>query len=166
MQEFVGNKTECALLLYLTQKMEVNYDDIRKKNKHNIAKLYVFLYLVFIHTRFSFLYSYPFSSDRKMMSTAVKTEEGDEPYVLHCKGASEMVLKQCTKVLTKDGEEDLDDEERERLEDLIEEYASSGLRTIGLAYREFSDEPDWEDDEDVIQDLTFLGIAGIMVRTI
>lgn len=96
----------------------------------------------------------------------MKTDDEDASHILYCKGASEMILEQCTKIRTNDGEEDLDDEERERLENMIEEYASSGLRTIGLAYREFSDEPDWEDDDDVIQDLTFLGIAGIMVCSI
>ena len=40
---------------------------------------------------------------------------------------------------------------------------SSGLRTIGLAYKEFTQEPDWEDDDAVIKDLCFLGLAGIKV---
>lgn len=38
----MGNKTECALLEYMTTKLDVNYEEIRKKHKHNIAKLYVY----------------------------------------------------------------------------------------------------------------------------
>lgn len=141
--EFVGNKTECALLEYMATQMEVNYEEIRKKHKKNIAKLY------------------PFSSERKMMSTAIRTEEGDAKYILYCKGASEIILEECSTILKTDGEADLKDKKRDEISDLIEEYASSGLRTIGLAYKEFSEEPDWEDDEEVIKDLVFLGLAGI-----
>lgn len=52
--------------------------------------------------------------------------------------------------------------------------ASHALRTIGLAYRDFLTdpsedgsasialvEPKWEDEEEIINQLTFLGIVGI-----
>ena len=83
--------------------------------------------------------------------------------LIYCKGASEIILEECSSILKKDGESELKGKKRDEISDLIEEYASSGLRTIGLAYKEFSEEPDWEDDEEVIKDLVFLGLAGIKV---
>lgn len=149
--EFVGSKTECALLEYTDSKMKVSYEEIRKKHKKNIVKLY------------------PFSSERKSMSTVIRFDssidapgaEGEPSYRLYCKGASEIVSKMCSQMTTKDGKaENLDDKAAEDLKKLIEEYASSGLRTIALAYKDISEEHDWEDDS-IISDLTLIGIAGI-----
>ena len=39
--------------------------------------------------------------------------------------------------------------------------ALEGLRTIGIAYRDFNVEPDWDDEAKVLSDLTLFMIAGI-----
>lgn len=115
--------------------------------------------------------SYPFSSDRKSMSTVIRfdssvdTKLGEEEphYRLYCKGASEIVVKLCSQIINENGEiEDLDDRKMDELKELIEQYASSGLRTLALAVKEIPDEHDWEDDS-IISDLIFIGLAGIKV---
>jgi len=47
---------------------------------------------------------------------------------------------------------------------VIEPMASEGLRTICLAYRDFSaadGEPDWEDEADILTGLTCIAVVGI-----
>lgn len=46
---------------------------------------------------------------------------------------------------------------------IIEVMASDGLRTIGLAYRDFdaNNHPDWDDESQVVSNLTLIGITGI-----
>eukprot|EP01111_Echinosteliopsis_oligospora_P005677 TRINITY_DN191_c0_g1_i4.p1 TRINITY_DN191_c0_g1~~TRINITY_DN191_c0_g1_i4.p1 ORF type:complete len:737 (-),score=213.28 TRINITY_DN191_c0_g1_i4:677-2887(-) len=142
--EFKGNKTECALLEYIDQSMGVNYDEVRKKNKSNIVKLY------------------PFSSEKKMMSTVVRLNGDKGKFRVYCKGASEMVLETSSSLLNKDGQtSELDENTKKELTDKIEEYASAGLRTIGLAYKDIESEANWEEEDSVVSDLVFIGIAGI-----
>lgn len=46
---------------------------------------------------------------------------------------------------------------------IIEPMACDGLRTICIAYRDFSatQEPDWENENEVVGDLTCIAIVGI-----
>lgn len=46
---------------------------------------------------------------------------------------------------------------------VIEPMASEGLRTICLAYRDFgaADQPDWDDEADVLTGLTCVAVVGI-----
>ena len=45
--------------------------------------------------------------------------------------------------------------------EVISKMASNGLRTICLGYRDFKDEPNFEQEEEVTSQLTLLGIFGI-----
>ena len=50
------------------------------------------------------------------------------------------------------------------IRDVIEPMASDGLRTIAIAYRDFvagADEPNWDDEDNIINNLTCLCIVGI-----
>ena len=69
------------------------------------------------------------------MSTVVRYDESNdtkvdtEPkYRLFCKGASEIVEKLCSNIMTQNGEvTELDDNLTSQLKELIEQYASSGM---------------------------------------
>ena len=79
-----------------------------------------------------------FSSARKRMSTVIKHPEKDGAYRLLVKGASEMVLQLCTHMVKKDGKvEKLKKDKAEKMGKEIESLATKGLRTIGIAYRDF-----------------------------
>ncbi|XP_075886316.1 plasma membrane calcium-transporting ATPase 1 isoform X1 [Nelusetta ayraudi] len=142
----VGNKTECALLGF-SNDLKRDYQAIR--NEIPEEKLYKV---------------YTFNSVRKSMSTVLKMADGS--YRMFSKGASEILLKKCYKVLTASGESkvfrprDRDDMAKK----VIEPMASEGLRTICLAYRDFSaadGEPDWDNENDILTGLTCLCVVGI-----
>ncbi|XP_075712928.1 plasma membrane calcium-transporting ATPase 1 isoform X1 [Rhinoderma darwinii] len=142
----VGNKTECALLGFLLD-LKRDYQDVRNEiPEETLFKVYTF------------------NSVRKSMSTVLKNNDGG--YRMFSKGASEIVLKKCCKVLSTNGESkvfrprDRDDIAKR----VIEPMASEGLRTICLAYRDFpagEPEPDWESENDILSGLTCIAVVGI-----
>uniref|UniRef100_A0A8C2Z8R2 Calcium-transporting ATPase n=1 Tax=Cyclopterus lumpus TaxID=8103 RepID=A0A8C2Z8R2_CYCLU len=142
----VGNKTECALLGFSTD-LKRDYQAIRNEiPEEKLHKVYTF------------------NSVRKSMSTVLKLADGS--YRMFSKGASEILLKKCYKILTANGEakvfrpRDRDD----MVKKVIEPMASEGLRTICLAYRDFpvsEGEPDWDNENDILSGLTCLSVVGI-----
>lgn len=71
----------------------------------------------------------------------------------------------CTNILNNNGElrgfrpRDRDD----MVKKIIEPMACDGLRTICIAYRDFSatQEPDWDNENEVVGDLTCIAVVGI-----
>ncbi|XP_021498883.1 plasma membrane calcium-transporting ATPase 1 isoform X2 [Meriones unguiculatus] len=142
----VGNKTECALLGLLLD-LKRDYQDVRNEIPEEA------LYKV-----------YTFNSVRKSMSTVLKNSDGS--YRIFSKGASEIMLKKCFKILSANGEakvfrpRDRDD----IVKTVIEPMASEGLRTICLAFRDFpagEPEPDWDNENDIVTGLTCIAVVGI-----
>ncbi|XP_068388627.1 plasma membrane calcium-transporting ATPase 3 isoform X14 [Eschrichtius robustus] len=141
----VGNKTECALLGFV---LDLNRDFQPVREQIPEDKLYKV---------------YTFNSVRKSMSTVIRTPDGG--FRLFSKGASEILLKKCTNILNSNGEprsfrpRDRDD----MVKKVIEPMACNGLRTICIAYRDFSaaQEPDWDDENEVVGDLTCIAVVGI-----
>nr|CAB3224470.1 plasma membrane calcium-transporting ATPase 3 [Phallusia mammillata] len=141
----VGNKTECALL-GMVRDIGREYESVRKEiTEEKLFKVYTF------------------NSVRKSMSTVVQNEDGS--YRLYTKGASEIVLKKCNNILNEQGEaiRFSTADKNDMIRNVIEKMASNGLRTIGLAYRDFPADspPDWEQEGTVVSNLTCIGIAGI-----
>ncbi|XP_062272614.1 plasma membrane calcium-transporting ATPase 2 isoform X5 [Scomber scombrus] len=141
----VGNKTECGLL-GLVLELKRDYQPIR--NQIPEEKLYKV---------------YTFNSVRKSMSTVIKMPDGS--FRMYSKGASEIVLKKCSHVLNEVGESrvfrprDKDD----MVKKVIEPMACDGLRTICVGYRDFpsNPEPNWEDENNILTDLTAICVVGI-----
>ncbi len=97
----------------------------------------------------------PFTSERRI-STTVFTH-GDEHFV-STRGAYERVLDVCTHIVGDDGTDRvLTDEDRNRIADRAESWASEAIRVIALARRVCAEKPaeGWESG------LTFVGLAGI-----
>eukprot|EP00741_Cyanophora_paradoxa_P000937 tig00000448_g905.t1 len=77
-------------------------------------------------------------------------------------GASEIVLGLCGSFLTAEGERELLDAARQKeYADAITEFASEGLRTIGIAYRDLEGPVARHGPEAVERDLTLVAIVGI-----
>ncbi|CAO3640447.1 unnamed protein product [Cunninghamella echinulata] len=162
--EFIGSKTECALLAW-AQKLGCDYETIR----HNNKKVQV----------------YPFASKRKSMSTIIEQHNHrnhrlspSTNYRMYTKGASEIVLGQCTQYIDAKGKvQKLDKEALVKWQSIIGQYANQALRTIALAYKDLkdwdkddhqkSDNENEDEDEDKgseppLDDLILIGIVGIM----
>ncbi|XP_029665736.1 plasma membrane calcium-transporting ATPase 2 isoform X6 [Formica exsecta] len=151
----VGNKTECALLgfvLALGKKYQTVRDDFPEE---------------------TFTRVYTFNSVRKSMSTVIPRKGGG--YRLFTKGASEIIMKKCAFIYGREGHlETFTREMQDRLvKNVIEPMACNGLRTISIAYRDFvpgkaeinqvhiDNEPNWDDEDNLVNNLTCLCIVGI-----
>lgn len=136
-QDFIGSTTECALLV-LADKLGYEYGRVRKEQK--VVTLF------------------PFSSDRKRMSTVVAEGSGAR---LHCKGASEIILGLCSSYVNGKGKVvDLSDKEKHDIESIINELASNGLRTLSIAYKDLPTQQE-EYETPPEDNLTLLAIVGI-----
>ncbi|XP_066117744.1 plasma membrane calcium-transporting ATPase 4 isoform X4 [Saccopteryx bilineata] len=140
----VGNKTECALLGFVSD-LKQNYHAVR----HEVPEEK--LYKV-----------YTFNSVRKSMSTVIQKPSGG--FRMYSKGASEIILRKCNRILDKKGEavpfKNKDRDEMVRT--VIEPMACEGLRTICLAYRDFNDvEPPWDNENEILTELTCIAVVGI-----
>jgi len=79
----------------------------------------------------------PFTSARKSMATVIQK---DSTYHCHVKGASEIILEQCTHYINSKGEiAEVTAQEKERVLAYIQTLAEGALRTISIAYRETTD---------------------------
>ncbi|KFO60944.1 Plasma membrane calcium-transporting ATPase 2, partial [Corvus brachyrhynchos] len=141
----VGNKTECGLLGFVLD-LKQDYEPVRSLIPEE--KLYKV---------------YTFNSVRKSMSTVIKTPDGS--FRMYSKGASEIVLKKCSRILNAAGEPRIfrPRDRDEMVKKVIEPMACDGLRTICVAFRDFpsSPEPDWDNENDILSDLTCICVVGI-----
>lgn len=144
--EFIGNKTEGALLLMGLRQCGLDYSAIRTAASSAASKG------ASTSAPF-FCYRENFSSSRKRMSTILTPEvaaalvkAGVLPayaaaggaYLVLCKGAAEMVLELCTHVQLPgaDGRsEPITTDRRAQLNESIVSFASAGLRTLAIAFR-------------------------------
>ena len=126
--EFVGNRTECALLMMLRGwGPKSDYRALRAAHAPRVLR------------------EYDFSSLRKMASVLVaplgKTDASAGAR-LYVKGAAEMVVSRCVSTYVSGGGGSsvapLDDAGRARLIDEVTAMAATGLRTIALAQRDLS----------------------------
>ena len=95
----------------------------------------------------------PFTSETKRMTTLHKT---DEKIVAFSKGAPEIILDSCTRLLTADGEVPLDGASKERILEAARQMAGEALRVLAVASR--SD----VHIEIAEQEMTFLGLLGMI----
>ncbi|CAK80242.1 unnamed protein product (macronuclear) [Paramecium tetraurelia] len=153
----IGNKTECALL-ECADNFNYNFSQYRPSDK--------------------ILRQIPFNSKRKKMSTAVYNPKTQFVRV-YTKGASEIVLNQCIKMVGANGVEQLlDQNARNQIyNDVIQKFASESLRTIAIAYRDLDPHSQNSSvlgqipqltkytqsiqEDDLDKDLVLVAIAGI-----
>ncbi|XP_057218478.1 plasma membrane calcium-transporting ATPase 4 isoform X2 [Triplophysa rosa] len=140
----VGNKTECGLLGFVLE-LKQDYQPIRDEVPEEI-----------------FYKVYTFNSTRKSMSTVLKNSTGTG-FRMYSKGASEIILRKCSHILDASGQprvfkaKDRDD----MVCKVIEPMACEGLRTICVAMRDFPTEPDWENEAEILNNLTCICVVGI-----
>ena len=148
--DHIGSKTECALLQMV--------EDLRTAGKGNLPASRNFAYVAG-REKHEVAQRYHFTSARKRMSTAVPMNGGVR---LHVKGASEIVVKLCTKMMQTDGSvTDFSADDLAAAEKAITAMASTGLRTLCIAYVDLDTAPGALGEEPPEANLTLLGVAGI-----
>ncbi|XP_024188974.1 putative calcium-transporting ATPase 11, plasma membrane-type isoform X2 [Rosa chinensis] len=100
----------------------------------------------------------PFNSVRKKMSVLIAHPDGG--IRAFCKGASEIVLGMCNKVIDCNGESvDLSQKEANNITDVINSFASEALRTLCLAFKDIHDS---SINNDIPNDgYTLIAVVGI-----
>ncbi|KAM7190444.1 hypothetical protein V8F20_009727 [Naviculisporaceae sp. PSN 640] len=152
---FVGSKTEVALLTLCRDHLGAAPVQEERSNANVVQVV-------------------PFDSAVKYMATVVKLPNGK--FRAYVKGASEILLAQCTKVISDaSGDEpevvDLTEDDQEMFSQTITSYAGQTLRTIGSSYRDFDvwPPPELEGEKEltaaqfnkVHKDMTLVAIFGI-----
>jgi Ca2+-transporting ATPase len=103
----------------------------------------------------------PFDSDRKCMTTFHRTPEGE--FISFTKGALEAILAKSIDVLSHQGKATaLREEVRSDFDRANEKMANSGLRTLAFSFRIWEKLPELKTSDEIENNLTVLGIAGLM----
>ena len=136
----IGDPTEGALLV-LAKK--AGYDIEPERNSRPLLK------------------RYPFESVRKRMSVAYPRR--NDRARIYVKGAPKEVLDLCRSIFFDGREQELTEEERREITARMDEYAGSGLRVLGVAFRDAAVEEvsALSSPADLEKDLVFLGLAAM-----
>jgi len=152
---FIGSKTEVALLTFSRDHLGSGPVQEERENANVVQVM-------------------PFDSAVKFMASVVKLPNGK--FRAYIKGASEILLRKCTKVIEDPNAAeltavDLTEADREMFLQTITSYAGQTLRTIASSYRDFESWPPEgaASDEDasladlakIHEDMTLIGIFGI-----
>lgn len=93
----------------------------------------------------------PFDSSRKMMSTL---HQSGSSTVTFTKGAPDVVLKRCNRILIRGNISAMTDTHRRQINQAIEKMSSQALRTLAIAMRIGGNTP-------IERELTFIGMVGM-----
>ena len=102
---------------------------------------------------------FPFSSERKRMTTIHQTPSGDR--VVYTKGSPETVLELCKFILIDGKEVNLTQEQKEAVIEENEKLASQALRLLAIAFKKVGMKPIF-DVESAEKDLVFVGLVGMI----
>ncbi|MGB5089419.1 MAG: cation-translocating P-type ATPase [Nitrososphaeraceae archaeon] len=134
----IGDPTEIALLVFAYK------NGIRRE---------------IIDPKFPRIREIPFTPERKMMTTIHKNLDNNtlEAYI---KGACEIVLARCIKILVDSNALSMSNEMKGRILAANNEMAKKGLRVLALAYKDLQENS--SPQENIENNLMFLGLVGIM----
>ena len=133
--KIMGDPTEGALL------------EFASKEKYNVNE---------IKNKYDKLFEQPFDSFRKRMTTV---HQIDKKYIAYTKGAPEELIDICNNILNNDKTSKLSEEEKEIIKQKCAELSNNGMRLLGLAKKTLDKLP--KDDEDIEDNLTFIGIIAM-----
>ena len=131
--ELIGDPTEGALSV-LARKGSVKYENFQLNKLDDL----------------------PFDSVNKFRATLIKENNKIELYVT---GAPEKILERSVSLLTHEGESELQQKAKEKIQQKISEWSNQAMRVIALAYKKQDTN---KIDEQTIDDLVFVGITGMI----
>jgi len=129
-----GDPTEGALTV-IAAKAGLEIEKVREKNQR--------------------VDEYPFNSEKKRMTTF---HPSGEKLIAFSKGAGEIILKHCSKILTAEGTKEMTASVQENLRSVITQFGEESLRVIGLAYKEINQDEKQLSGEEMV----FVGFAAMI----
>lgn len=137
-KELLGDPTETALWQFYIDK-GLDIDEFRQ--------------------RYPRLNSWPFDSERKLMSVAVN----DKQPTLYLKGAVDELLTRADRILDGEQVRELTDDDREQILKTNHYLAKQALRVLGYAYRPLTEKECQSTDPALVeQSLIFIGLSGMI----
>ncbi|CAK88204.1 unnamed protein product (macronuclear) [Paramecium tetraurelia] len=148
--EHIGNKTECALL-ELAHKFGYDFRQIRQNMGEKIKK------------------NFPFNSEKKQMTIALDLKGDRTQFTIFTKGAPDVLLDKCSYYINAEGRPVvITNDYKQKINAVIQKYASQSLRSILLLYREImlqgrpTEPEDFNNIEDTIdKQYTIIGVTGL-----
>ena len=167
-----GHNIDCRrrpdLLALLESGMRCNHARIVKDERgwHEIgepteAALVVASYKASLHPEEEAAHTvseFSFNSRRKRMTVI---EHLPEALIAHVKGAPEVILERCSRISDNGGQREMTDADRQAATAAYQALAEQGLRALALARRSLPQGIPL-DEEHIEQELTLLGIVGII----
>ena len=101
----------------------------------------------------------PFDSDRKMMSTIHREENG---YIQYTKGACDMVVEHCTGFLKNGKIVPVTEDIREEIRRVNKSWADNALRVLAAAYRTYDTVPEDTSPDGLEKTLILIGLYGMI----
>ncbi|WP_296129839.1 magnesium-translocating P-type ATPase [uncultured Anaerococcus sp.] len=102
------------------------------------------------------LFEIPYSFENKILSILVKTgPDLSNKNLMVTKGAFESIVNICDSYEKEDGSLGEISEIKDQIFDLFSKFSSQGYRVLGLAYKDLSDESDFENEK--AEDMVFKG---------
>lgn len=132
-KEELGDPTELALLRFA--------ENMKGRTKKET-----------LETRMPRIREKAFDSQRKLMTTLHRGSQGGVSYT---KGAPEVLLGRCTKILIHGRVQSLTDAHKRQIRQVVEEFSAQALRVLAVAFRRGADDVSEEG-------LTFVGLAGMI----
>ena len=103
----------------------------------------------------------PFDSERKMMTTFHNNFISNK-IVSFTKGAPDIILNKCTKILLNGGVVELTEALKQQIAKTNSEFAGSALRVLAFTYREYDKLPEIINSDAIEKDLIFVGLMGMI----
>lgn len=132
--KLIGDPTETALVAYGT-KIGIDKKDLEMKYPR--------------------VDEIPFESDRKLMTTVHKVENG---YVVYTKGAVDRLLDKCNYILLDGSEQSLNEVSKRNIAAAVKNMASNAYRVLALAYKNVNN----LNNKDYEANLVFVGLIGMI----
>jgi Ca2+-transporting ATPase len=100
----------------------------------------------------------PFASERKRMSVWVSGERGT---CLLVKGAPDIILERCSRVVSPNGVIPLNYHSKEKFREKVDSWGADALRVLAFAYREGKPRELGRKDYDAEKELILIGLMGM-----
>ena len=110
---------------------------------------------------FEYAIEYPFDSKIKRMTKVYKREL---KYYSFTKGASEILIPLCTKILFNDTEVDFSDDLKDKVIRLADDYANEGYRILSICYKKLDNiPPEGDEGRNLCEnDMIYIGFVCIL----